>query len=69
MYTGDSLQIPFYVVAGNHDHRGNVTAQVEYSKHSARWTMPNPYYTRSFAFDNGNGGNTTLDLVMIDTGL
>lgn len=68
VYTSEALQIPFYVVAGNHDHLGNVTAQIEYSKLSSRWTFPSPYYKKSFSFDNGRGGNTTFDLIMIDTG-
>ncbi|EGD77126.1 type 5 acid phosphatase [Salpingoeca rosetta] len=67
VYTDDSLQIPFYVVAGNHDHLGNITAQIEYSKISSRWTMPDTHYKRTFSFNSGKGGNTTLDLIMIDT--
>lgn len=32
VYTAPSLSsIPFWVVAGNHDHLGNVTTQIEYT--------------------------------------
>lgn len=34
----------FYVQSGNHDYRGNMTAQIEYSKKSERWVFPGLWY-------------------------
>ena len=33
------LGLPWYVTAGNHDCRGNVTGQVKYSKLNPQWNM------------------------------
>ncbi|MBI2602067.1 MAG: metallophosphoesterase [Deltaproteobacteria bacterium] len=38
------LQIPFYVVLGNHDDRGDTQAQIEYTQRSRWWKMPARYY-------------------------
>jgi tartrate-resistant acid phosphatase type 5 len=65
VFTAHSLaDIPFWIVAGNHDWRGNVSAQVEYSHHSSRWTYPSYYYTQSWPVP---GTSFTLQVVMIDT--
>ena len=37
-------KVPFYPVLGNHDLQGNWRAQVEYTNHSERWTMPDSSY-------------------------
>jgi acid phosphatase len=63
IYTAASLQIPWYVVLGNHDYRGTPQAQIDYSATSSRWRMPSRYYSVSGA----SLGAPHLDLFFIDT--
>lgn len=39
-----ALHFPFYMVLGNHDYRGNIQAQIDYSQKSSKWVMPRRYY-------------------------
>lgn len=57
------LKIPFWAVLGNHDYgyglmRGNVQAQIDYSRRSTKWRMPARYYN----FTIGR-----LEFIAIDT--
>ena len=41
VYNAESLQkLPFHVVSGNHEYRGNVQAILDYSDVSGRWNAP-----------------------------
>lgn len=64
VYTAKSLRIPWYVLAGNHDHIGNVKAQIEYSQRSNRWRFPAYYYELNFRIPNTQ---KTLTIIMLDT--
>ncbi|MDB5470530.1 MAG: hypothetical protein JWR84_2090 [Caulobacter sp.] len=63
IYTAPSLQTPWPAVLGNHDYRGNVQAQIDYSAGNRRWRMPGRYYKISGA----EMGAPQLDLFFLDT--
>jgi DNA repair exonuclease SbcCD nuclease subunit len=62
VYSGSYLQIPWFVVAGNHDHLGNVTAQISYSALNDRWNFPALYYSKNFVTHD-----VSLQVIFIDT--
>jgi tartrate-resistant acid phosphatase type 5 len=45
VYDAPSLQVPWRVILGNHDYRGNVQAQLDYSAKSNRWKLPARWYS------------------------
>jgi metallophosphoesterase superfamily enzyme len=62
IYTHPSSHTEWYPALGNHDHSGNVQAQIEYSNVSRRWKMPAPYYTIVKQMDS-----VSVRLVILDT--
>jgi acid phosphatase len=62
-FRGPHLCVPFHCALGNHDHNGNVQAQVEYSTRSTRWNMPGQYYT----FVEPAGGDREAQFFVLDT--
>ena len=63
VYAAPSLQVPWYVILGNHDYRGSCEAQLAYGKTHSRWNMPARYYTHLFPIDATNN----LECFFIDT--
>lgn len=63
VYNQPSLQVPWYVVLGNHDYRGNVDAQLAYrSPNNDRWNLPGRHYLKNF-YSNG----IKVALLVLDT--
>lgn len=63
IYTVAALQIPWYVVLGNHDYRGEPAVEVEYTRISKRWRMPARYFSQRFALPGGG----TAEFYFLDT--
>lgn len=63
VYSAPSLQVPWYVILGNHDYVGKCQPQLDYGKTHPRWIMPARYYTHSYPVDPA----TTLDCFYMDT--
>lgn len=63
IYQAPSLQIPWYVVLGNHDYRGQAAAELAYGRHSSRWKMPARYYRQTMALPKGG----KADFFFLDT--
>ena len=50
VYAYPTLEKDWYMIAGNHDYLGNVSAQIVYSKNSKRWKFPHYFYTKGNLF-------------------
>jgi len=64
-FTAASLQVPWYVCAGNHDYYGGdkgIQGEIAYTKHSTRWNFP------KFYFDVlKKHGDTSIHVLSVDT--
>ena len=63
IYTAPALQSPWKIILGNHDYRGNVQCQLDYSNHSNRWQLPARYYVESVTLPDGG----KADFFYLDT--
>ncbi|GAB5356885.1 hypothetical protein AAMO2058_000326800 [Amorphochlora amoebiformis] len=65
-FTADSLQVPWYVCAGNHDYYGGskgIQAEMEYTQKNERWHYPSLYFSKDLVGADG----TKITLLSIDT--
>lgn len=62
VYSQKALDVPWHVVLGNHDYKGNVQAQIDYSGRSRRWSLPKPYYVV-----HQRSQDVTADFFFLDT--
>jgi UDP-2,3-diacylglucosamine pyrophosphatase LpxH len=62
-FSDPSLECEWYVALGNHDYKGEVQAEIDYTKISRRWNMP----ARYFAVHKKINDTTSADFYIIDT--
>merc|ERR1740130_1566824 len=55
--------LPFHVIAGNHDYRGDINAQVQYKDAAGRWLFPSLWYNLPYSFTSSSGKNRTVQLL------
>ena len=63
VYHAPPLMIPWHITLGNHDHHGNISAQVDYTKLSSRWRLPANYYKHTQLLTEGQ----SADFFHLDT--
>lgn len=63
IYTAQSLMKPWYMILGNHDYRGSIKAQFDYSSISVRWKIPAKYYT----FSQEINDSVAVQFIAVDT--
>jgi len=63
VYADPALQVPWYVILGNHDYRGSCEAQLAYGKISPRWQMPARYFQQTHQLN----ATTAADFFYLDT--
>ncbi|HEY3250292.1 MAG TPA: tartrate-resistant acid phosphatase type 5 family protein [Ignavibacteria bacterium] len=63
VYSDESLQCPWYICFGNHDYRGSIQAQINYTYESKRWNCPGRYYSFVKKVDD----STDALFVILDT--
>ena len=59
--------LDWWLVAGNHDWRGNLTAQRAFSEADPRWHMPNLSYVKQWPLRGAKSARACLAAVFIDT--
>lgn len=62
VYTNPTLvSATWYMIAGNHDHDSNVSAQIAYTKVSRRWHYPDFFYSQGNIFGNAKESRQPRD--------
>lgn len=69
VYHHEELQLPWYIIGGNHDHCGDISKQLKFSEDpNTRWSFPdfNHRIVKEFS-PNKNSPSVKVEIIMIDT--
>lgn len=66
IYNLPGLNVPWIAVLGNHDHRKNPDAQIEYGTVNSNWIMPSRFFAKSYA-NTKRGTTTKVAFFCLDT--
>ncbi|KAI1708326.1 calcineurin-like phosphoesterase domain-containing protein [Ditylenchus destructor] len=66
VYSDLALSVPWFTIAGNHDHLGNISAQLMHTNFSSKWTFPKLFYKVRYKFGSASTP-TIVDILMLDT--
>ena len=69
VFTKSYFPVPFYMIAGNHDHHKNVSGEIAYTNKdpTGRWNYPDFFYYFQQTFTTPGGKPVQVAFVMIDT--
>lgn len=63
IYAAKEFDVPWRPTLGNHDYKGSIQSQIDYSKKNPRWQLPARYYTFAYDLDGGH----KVEFFAIDT--
>jgi predicted MPP superfamily phosphohydrolase len=70
-YSDSALKLDWYHILGNHEYGYNVSAQIELTKKSPHWILPNRYYTKRVKIGTTstatNTNNEYISFIFLDT--
>jgi len=69
VYSDPALDHTWHAVAGNHDHCGDTSVQIDFTAQSDRWHFPDYFYSFDKTFKTNDSKEIKASFIMVDTQL